>query len=42
MRADSSRLDDRHAAMAQLLGELDDEDAVFRGEADQHRQPIWR
>ncbi len=30
------RLDNRQAALAQLLGELDDEDGVLRGQADQH------
>ena len=30
------RVAQRHAALALLLGEFDDQDAVLRGEADQH------
>ena len=32
------RVGDRHAARAQLLGELDDQNAVLRRQADQHHQ----
>ena len=40
MRPASTRgLEDRQAALAQLLGELDDQDRVLGREADQHHEP---
>jgi hypothetical protein len=44
--ADARRLDrrihDRQSALAQLLGELDDQDRVLRRETDEEHQPTWQ
>ena len=33
------RIEDRHALLAQLLGELDDQNRVLGGQADEHDEP---